>query len=572
MNKLESGNRMMLNIILNRVRLKAILFLLLFLWLSLKPLQAEWGERGMVASEHELASEAGVEILKKGGNVVDSAVATSFALGVVNPSSCGIGGGGFMLIHLTQEGKTYALDYREKAPAAASRNMFIKNGKADTHLSQKGSLAIAVPGEVAGLTTALKRFGTLPLPVVMEPAIRYAREGYPVGAHLAKQIGRNTDRIGQRPALAKIFLKPDGTPYREGERLVWPELAETLEVISQKGSEAFYQGEISRVLIQTMEQEGGLLTASDLRAYKPVWRQALIGHFQGYTILTMPPPAGGGVLLEMLNILSGDKLKDLGLVSPTYLHLLAETMKHAFADRAEYYGDPDFIHIPLDTLLSSSYTQGVRHKISAVRTKVQEEYGRAALSRNGGTSHFSVVDGQGNAVACTTTINTTFGSMVVAEGTGVILNNEMDDFSIHPGTANAFGLIGSEANAITPGKKPLSSMTPTIVLKQDQPFLVLGGSGGPLITSATVQVLLNVLAFGVDPVQAVALPRIHHQWAPDILFVEAGLAQEARNSLEQRGHTVKEFAAAAAVQAVLVTPRGLQGAADPRKGGKAVGW
>jgi gamma-glutamyltranspeptidase/glutathione hydrolase len=554
------------------VRLKAILFLLLFLWLSLKPLQAEWGERGMVASEHGLASEAGVEMLKKGGNAVDAAVATSFALGVVSPSSCGIGGGGFMLIHLAQQGKTYALDYREKAPAAAFRDMFVKNGQADTRLSQKGPLAVAVPGEVAGLTAALERFGTLPLPTVMEPAIRYAREGFPVGPHLAKQIARNADRIRQRPALAAIFLKPDGTPYGEGERLVWPDLARTLEAISQQGSEVFYQGEIAQALIRTMEQKGGLMTASDLMAYRPVRRQALTGSFHGYTVLTVPPPAGGGVLLEMLNILSRDRLKDLGPASPTYLHLLTETMKHAFADRAEYYGDSDFIHIPLHTLLSSSYTRRVRHRISAVRTKAQEEYGQAALSLDSGTSHFSVVDAQRNAVACTTTINTTFGSMVVAEGTGVILNNEMDDFSIQPGIANAFGLIGAEANAIAPGKKPLSSMTPTIVLKQNHPFLVLGGSGGPLITSATLQALLNVLSFGVDAEEAVTLPRVHHQWAPDMLFVEAGLPQEVRGSLERRGHKIKEFSAAAAVQAVVVTPQGLQGAADPRKGGKAVGW
>jgi len=247
-------------------------------------------------------------------------------------------------------------------------------------------------------------------------------------------------------------------------------------------------------------------------------------------------------------------------------------MKHAFADRAEYYGDPAFIPIPLHALLSSSYARRMRHRISAVHTQAQEEYGRAALSRDGGTSHLSVVDAQGNAVACTTTINTPFGSMVVAEGTGVILNNEMDDFSIQPGIANAFGLIGTEANAIAPGKKPLSSMTPTIVLKQNHPFLVLGGSGGPLITSATLQVLLNVLSFGLDAVPAVALPRIHHQWAPDMLFVEAGFPQEVRNSLERQGHVIKEFSAASAVQVVLVTPQGLQGAADPRKGGKAVGW
>ena len=554
------------------VQLKAIFFLLFFLWFSLEPLQAEWGERGMVASEHVLASEAGIEILKKGGHAVDAAVATAFALGVVNPSSCGIGGGGFMLIHLTQEGKTYALDYREKAPAAASRSMYIKNGKADTRLSQKGPLAIAVPGEVAGLITALKRFGTLPLPVVMEPAIRYAREGHPVGAHLAKQIARRADRIRQRPALAEIFLKPDGSPYKEGEKLVWPKLAKTLELISQKGSEVFYQGEIAQAFIHTMEQEGGLITTSDLRAYKPMWRPVLTGRFHDYTILTMPPPAGGGVLLEMLNILSKDSFKDLEPMSPTYLHLLAETMKHAFADRAEYYGDPDFIHIPLATLLSPSYSQGIRHKILAARTKAQKEYGRTAPSLDGGTSHFSVVDEQGNAVACTTTVNTSFGSMVVGEGTGVILNNQMDDFSIQPGIANVFGLIGSEANSIAPGKKPLSSMTPTIILKQHHPFLVLGGSGGPLITTATVQVLLNVLAFKIDPEQAVALPRIHHQWAPDMIFLESRFPQEVRTSLEQRGHKIREFRAGAAVQVILVTPKGLQGVADLRKGGKAVGW
>ncbi len=549
----------------------ALLFLGLFCF-GPDLLLAAWGKRGMVASEHTLASGAGVEILRQGGNAVDAAVATAFALGVVHPSSCGIGGGGFMIVHLTEPNQTYVLDYREKAPKAASRSMFVRNGQVQKLLSRRGALSVAVPGEVAGLALALERFGTLPLSVVMEPAIRYAREGFPVGGHLAKMIARNKEKIQKYPALAKIFLKSDGSPYQEGERLLQPDLAKTLKLIAQKGPKAFYEGEIARALAQTLEQKGGILTLADLAHYRPVWREALVGEFRDYTILTMPPPGGGGILLEMLHILSSDRLEDLGWASPSYLHLLAETMKHAFADRAQYYGDPDFVSVPLDTLLSRPYAQRLRKKISPAHTYPPQAYGLRVPSSDQGISHFSVVDRWGNAVACTTTINTAFGSMIVAEGWGVILNNEMDDFSLRPGVANVFGLVGSEANAIAPGKRPLSSMTPTLVLKQGRPLVVLGGSGGPFITTGVLQVLLNLLVFGQDVDQAVLLPRIHHQWIPNILFVEPGIPPKTRTALEQKGHQIREIPTMAAVQAIKVTPQGFYGVSDGRKGGEAVGW
>jgi len=542
------------------------------------PVLGAWGAHGMVASEHVLASQAGVEMLQRGGNAVDAAVASAFTVGVVNPSSCGIGGGGFMLIYLARERRAVALDYREMAPGAAARDMFVRDGHAVPELSRLGGLAVAVPGEVAGLAAALHRYGTLPLAVVMQPAIRSARDGFVVGEHLAKEIADAHDALRAVPLLARSLVHADGSPVGAGETVREPELAATLERIAAEGPEVFYHGTIAAQIADSIRASGGVLSEEDLNTYRPTWRRPLRGRHGDDEVLSMPPPSsGGGVLLEILGILRRDDLAALGLNSPTYVHLLAEAMQHAFADRALFYGDADLVDVPLPRLLAPANTAALRRRISAVQTLEHAAYGSepaasAVALRDSGTTHLSVMDGAGNAVACSTTVNTAFGSMVVAGETGVILNNEMDDFSAQPGVPNVYGLIGTEANAVAPHKRPLSSMTPTIVTRAGQAVLVLGGSGGPLIISATLQVLLDTLDFDLDVTAAVAAPRIHDQWAPPVLVVEPGIPAVTRTVLARYGYTVKEVPAMAAVQAVGVHAGVFEGASDPRKGGEAVGW
>jgi gamma-glutamyltranspeptidase/glutathione hydrolase len=544
---------------------------------TVAPAAAEWGRHGMVASEHRLASQAGASILEEGGNAIDAAVATAFAVCVVSPSSCGIGGGGFMLIYLAREHKTVGLDYREMAPAGASRDMFLRDGQAVPELSRRGGLAIAVPGEVAGLALAQRTYGTLPLAVVMEPAIRYARDGFTIGAHLAKAIAASRDGLRTDPLLARVLLRRDGTPRRAGQTLVQPELARTLQAIAKQGPDVFYRGEIAAEIARHVQTAGGVLNEADLANYKPLWRQPLRGRYLDYEVVSMPPPSsGGGVLLEALGILADDNLRALGHNTPTAAHLLAETMKHVFADRAAFYGDPDFVDVPLQQLLAPANMLALRKRISSTRTFEQSSYGTAPTAARAvddhGTSHLSVMDAAGNAVACTTTINTEFGAFVAVGDTGIILNNEMDDFAAQPGAPNVYGLVGTAANAVAPGKRPLSSMTPTIVTHDGTAVLALGGSGGPLIISNTLQVLLNILAYHNDATKAVAAPRLHHQWVPPVLFVEPGMPKATRQALARNGHTVKEVAAMAAIQAVRRDGDLFEGAADPRKGGEAVGW
>ena len=541
-------------------------------------LWAAWGANGMVAADHRLASQAGVEMLQRGGNAVDATVATAFAVGVVNPSSCGLGGGGFMLIYLARDHRAVALDYREVAPAAATPDMFVRDGRAVPALSQFGGLAVAVPGEAAGLSLVLRRFGTLPLATTLEPAIRYARDGFVIEPHLAREIARNQDAFRADPRLARTFLRADGSPLDAGDTLRRPELAHTLERLAHDGPEPFYRGDIAAAIATNTQRSGGILTEQDLATYRPRWRRPLVGQWRDDEIYTMPPPSsGGGVLLEVLGMLRRDDLPALGQESATYLHLLAEAMSHGFADRARFYGDPDQVGVPLGFLLSPRNTADLRRRISAAHTGAPDTYGSvigtaASAAPDHGTSHLSVMDAHGNAVACTTTINTSFGSRVVAGDTGIILNNEMDDFSAQPGTPNAFGLVGATANAIAPGKRPLSSMTPTIVVHRDIPRLALGGSGGPLIITGTLQVLLNVLAFDFDATTAVGAPRMHNQWTPPALNVEPDVPAGTRSALARVGHVVKEVPSMGAIQAVRRTAGVFEGASDPRKGGEAAGW
>jgi gamma-glutamyltranspeptidase/glutathione hydrolase len=532
------------------------------------------GATAMVSSEHRLASDAGVEILRQGGNAVDAAVAVSLAVCVVNPSSCGIGGGGFMVIFERGSRTVSALDYRETAPAAARRDMFVRDGSPDRDLSIHGGLAAAVPGEVAGLDAALRRFGSLPWPVVAAPAIRYARDGFAIEAHLADAIARNRERLAAVPALASLLLRPDGTPLRTGDVLRQPALAGTLERVATRGPVAFYAGAVASSIVRSVEAAGGILTLDDLNAYRPVWRTPVHGRFHGHDVWSMPPPSsGGGLIVQVLNTIASDRLVDLGHDSPTYVHLLAEAMRFAFADRAALYGDPGFADVPLARLLSKDRGHRLRHTLSAAATFSPPFYGERFVDDDHGTSHLSVVDPHGNAVACTTSINTAFGSMVLAEEAGVLMNDTMDDFTNQPGASNVYGLIGSDANAIAPGKRPLSSMTPTVVTREGTAMAVLGGSGGPLIISATLQVLLNGIVFGMDAASSVAAPRLHHQWMPPILLLEPAVAAEGRNALRRLGHRVVDGHDLGAVQLVRRSRDGrLEGAADPRKGGEAAGW
>lgn len=535
-------------------------------------------ERAVVVSEHALASAVGADILRQGGNVVDAAVATSLAVCVLNPSSCGIGGGGFMVIYLAKEKKAVALDYRETAPQKATRDMFVRGGRVDVEASRRGGLAVAVPGEVAGLFEAVRTYGSIPLARLMQPAIRLARDGYPVGKHLASVIEQYRDAIRRSPGLAANFLRPDGTPPAEGETIRQPQLAATLQRIADEGPQAFYSGDIARAIAEAAAAAGGVIGTDDLKTYRPRWRQPIRIGYRGYEIITMPPPSSAGVLLQVLGILRDDDLAALGHGSTAYFHLLAEAMKHAFADRARFYGDAAFADVPLGRLLSATSTSGLRARIRAGTTLAEPgAYGSSPVSASpppagAGTSHLSVMDAEGNAVACTTTINTAFGSMVVAGDTGIILNNEMDDFSAHPGTPNAFGLIGSEANAIAPGKRPLSSMSPTIAARGGEAVLAAGGSGGPLILSGTLQVMLNALVFDRGAADAVAAPRIHHQWMPPVLAVEASVPAATRAALSEMGHQVQVVPELGAVQLARRRGRSLEGAADPRKHGGVAGW
>ena len=545
-----------------------LLLSLLFGWTL--PASARQGESGIVISDNELASKAGMEMLKRGGNAVDAAVATAFALGVVDPASSGVGGGGFMVIYQAKEKKAHVLDFRETAPAAARRDLYIKEGRPVPALSLTGPLAVAVPGQVAGLTETLKRFGSLPLPTIMAPAIRYATEGFPLRAHLRHAVERHLASIRKVPDFARIFLAGDGVPS-EGQKIRQPELAETLKAIAEEGSQVFYQGRIAQAIIDELKKEGGLLTIEDLKNYRPVWREPIIGNYRKWLVITMPPPSSGGIaLIQMLNVLEGHKLNLIPHNSATYLHLLSETMKHAFADRARHLGDPDFVQIPIQKLISKEYSSWIRSQIFSARTHAPASYGFASFKpEQGGTTHFGVLDQAGNAVSCSLTINTQFGSKVLVQGTGVILNNEMDDFSIHPTLANVYGLTGTDANSIQPKKRPLSSMTPTIILQGDHPVLIVGASGGPRIISATFQTILNVLDFRMPLKKAVGSPRIHHQWMPNELVVEKKIFQDTRKSLERKGHTVKERSSLGVVQAIYVKRGKISAEADPRKEEKA---
>lgn len=540
------------------------------------------GKQGMVVSAHPLASAAGLQMLKAGGNAVDAAVATTFAISVTEPYSAGIGGGGFLLLRSGQTGAIKALDFRERAPLAATRNMYLDaQGKVRPNLSTDGYLAVGVPGTVAGLYEVHRQYGKLPWKTLVQPAIALADQGFLVSPRMAAAIVRQ-QTLQQNPAARKIFTR-NGKPLQVGETLIQQDLAKTLQAIAQN-PQSFYQGWIAQAIAQDMQANGGLITLQDLQRYRPIWREAVCGMFRMARVCSMPPPSSGGVhLLQMLNMVGDTDLKGWGWHSPDALHLLIETMRIAYADRARYLGDPDFVKVPVAALISPAYGQQRRQEINLRQARPSSQVQAADpdliqrlnhSKESGNTSHLSVVDKLGNAVSLTFTVNLSFGAGIVTPGTGIVLNNEMDDFAAAPDVPNAFGLVGGDANAIAPGKTPLSSMTPTIVTEQGQLRLVTGSPGGSTIITTVLQIILNVLVYGMDGQQAVASPRLHHQWLPDQVIVETfGFDPLTLAELQRRGQRIQERSGWGNANVIVRTPEGiLKGAADPRGEGVAYGF
>ena len=535
---------------------------------------------GMVVAQEARAARIGLAVLERGGNAIDAAVATGFAMAVTYPRAGNIGGGGYMVIRLGERQRAqrnFAIDYRETAPAAATREMFLdEKGNADPRRSRESALAIGVPGTVAGLALAHQRFGSgrLTLAELMAPAIALARDGFPVEADVADSLPRARTRLARWPSSAKIFLRPDGAVLAPGDLLVQRDLADTLEAIAQRGPRAFYEGPIADKLAAAIQAAGGIMTADDLRNYRAHIRRPVRGRYRGHEIISMPPSSSGGVvLIAMLNILEGYKLAEQDDASR--LHLMIEAMRRAYADRAAYLGDPAVVSAPLTRLMSKRYAAQLRRSIDPARaTPSREIRDDVLLPREGdNTTHFSVIDRYGNAVANTYTLNFSYGVGLVAEGTGVLLNNELDDFAARPAAPNAYGLIGGEANAPGPNKRPLSSMSPTIVTKNGRPLIVTGSPGGSRIITAVLQIVVNVIDRNMGAAEAVAAPRIHHQWSPDRVFVELALPNEIVAGLEGRGHKIERRPPRTSANTILVPPRGYVGAADPRtRGALAVGY
>ncbi len=534
-------------------------------------------EHGMVASAHQLASEVGAQILKDGGNAVDAAVAVALALAVVYPEAGNLGGGGFMLIRMA-DSRTVAIDYRESAPAAATRDMYVDaNGALISNASLVGYKASGIPGTVAGLSLALDKYGSMKWADVVKPAQKLAADGFIVSGRLARGL-RNDKNLASFPESKRIFQR-DGDYYKEGERIRQPELAATLKRLEEKGPREFYEGETAQILAADMKANGGLITLEDLKRYKPAMRTPIKGTYRGYDIITMPPPSSGGIaLLQMLNMLESYDLSRMGFGSTEYSHLLIETMRRAFADRAEFPGDPDFVKVPVSGLTSKQYAKTVAATIDLKTATPSEKIkaGNPTTYESTQTTHFSVVDAKGNAVSNTYTLNMTFGSGVTIGKAGFLMNNEMDDFTSKPGTPNGFGLIQGEANSIAPGKRPLSSMTPTIVLKDGKLFMVVGSPGGPTIINSVLQVILNVIDHKMNIKQAVEAPRLHHQWMPDICNYERmGFTKEVVEALERMGHKLQRRSGSQGdVESIAIDPvtGNRLGASDPRSpDSKAVG-
>jgi gamma-glutamyltranspeptidase/glutathione hydrolase len=531
--------------------------------------------RGMVATDAKRATQVGQRILKQGGNAVDAAIATTFALAVVYPEAGNIGGGGFMVAHM--DGTTAALDFREEAPSAATRDMYLDESGEPTDSSLVGYLASGVPGTVAGMRKAWERFGSMPWEDLLQPAIEFAAEGFTVNDRFAETVQERADVLRRYPASRKLFL-PDGEPLQAGQTWRNPDLAATLRRVAEQGRPGFYRSETAELIADEMERGGGLITPADLRRYEAKWRTPVAFTYRGHRVFGMPPPSSGGITMALAgNILDAYNLNQLGWHAPRSLHLQAEAMRRAFAARNHFLGDPDYVSIPRKRLLSDAYADRLRASISSDATpskQISPGTGRDDQPTMH-TTHFSIVDDQGNAVALTTTINFLYGSKVTVGGAGFVLNNEMNDFTAKPGEPNAFGLVQGEVNAVAPGKRPLSSMSPTIVLdKQGTPMLVTGARGGPHIITATFEVMSNALDYGFDLGAAVRAPRIHHQHLPDhILYETYGLTPQLVESLKRRGHDLEEEGSIGSAPTIMRTENGRwAGMNDPRGSGSAAGY
>ncbi|WP_220756029.1 gamma-glutamyltransferase [Shewanella colwelliana] len=533
--------------------------------------QPIWAKHGMVSSQEALATHVGVDILKQGGNAVDAAVAVGFALAVTLPRAGNLGGGGFMLVHLAKEQRTLAIDYREVAPASAHKDIFLdENGDPVAKLSREHGLAVGVPGTVMGMELALKQYGTMTMSQVVAPAIELAKKGILVTPDLATSLAGLKRRIAQWPSSKAIFYQADGSNFAIGDTLFQPELAHSLSLISEQGSKGFYTGDTAEKIVAAITEAGGVMTLDDLAQYKVIERQPISGQYRGYQVVSMPPPSSGGIhIIEMLNMLEPYPIEKLGHNSADTLHLMAEVMKRAYSDRSEYLGDPGFVDVPVSQLISKTYANSRAKSISINRATPSSEIapGKIAGYESPQTTHYSVVDKWGNAVANTYTLNFSYGSGLVAKGTGILLNNEMDDFSVKAGVPNGYGLIGGDANAVKGGKRPLSSMSPTIVMKAGKPFIVTGSPGGSRIINTTLQIIMNVIDHKLNIAEASYASRIHHQWLPDELRAEKSLNRDTINLLEAKGHKVKVKNAIGATQSIMVTEEGIFGASDPRRAG-----
>ena len=531
----------------------------------------------MVVSRSQIASDVGLETLKQGGNAVDAAVATAFALAVTYPSAGNLGGGGFMVICLA-DGTQIVNDHREKAPINATRNMYLDEiGNVIPGMSRNTHKAVGVPGSVAGLLDALKRYGTLPRVRVMAKAIELARDGFPLPADIARQFAQRSERLARFPAGRMIFQKANGSAYIAGDIWKQPDLALTLERIAMRGRAGFYEGDTADMIVQEMQRHSGLVSRVDLMEYRSIWREPVVATYRDYSVVSMPPPSSGGALLiQILNMLEPYAVGAMGYGSAEVMHLMVEAERRAYADRAEHLGDPDFYRVPLEQLIDKDYARQRFNGFDPDRAGISANVDAGAFAQESKeTTHVSVMDRNGNAVALTTTLNSGYGSTIVVEGAGFLLNNEMDDFSAKPNTRNQFNLIGREANAIEPRKRMLSSMTPTVVLQDGKPFLVTGSPGGSTIITTVLQVLVNVIDHGMTLSEAVSSPRFHHQWVPDSITVEAdGFSPETLAALRKKGHTDIRPAryGLGDANSIMRMDGTLHGVQDPRTQGGAAGY
>ncbi len=567
----------------NLLKSKTSLFLLLLLvvqtiFASAKPTSSQ---NGMVVSASSLASEVGINILKEGGNAIDASVAVGFALAVTYPSAGNIGGGGFMVLHL-QNGKSTTIDFREKAPLKAHKDMYLdKDGKYLSTLSQKGATSVGVPGSVAGLIYALEQYGTMPLEKVIQPAIDFAKSGWKLDSYSANSFVRFMDKFKEYPSSYKIFTK-SGKTYKEGDLFIQSDLAWTLEQIKNYGKDGFYKGKVAELLVKQIEELGGIITYQDLLDYKPIEREPVFGNYRDHKIISMGPPSSGGIaLIELLNILENFEFGISDWNSSSYFNKLVETMKYVYSDRTFHLGDEDFFPVPKQKLTSKKYAKEIFNKLKpyAVPSEKISTQIPIPTKESTETTHYSVYDKFGNAVSVTTTINSSYGSKIIVEGAGFLLNNEMDDFSAKPGERNQFGLLGAEANSIEAGKRMLSSMTPTIILKDDKPFIITGSPGGSTIITTVLQVIMNCIDFKMNIQEAVNAPRIHHQWYPDKIYLEKfSTSKDVENNLIKMGYNLANrnsmFKILGSAQSILIDQKKgvIYGGADPRSNGAAIGY